>query len=73
MGAIIHPTPKRGQKRVQFCYFSHEKNHSFLNLYLYPCKDNGYKDRNGMLGSKWLNRDNIGFARKASAIETVQY
>ncbi len=64
MGAITHPIPKRGQKRIQFCYFNHKKNHSFLNLYLYPCKDNGYKDRNGMLVSKSLNRYNIDLKLK---------
>jgi len=25
MGAVKQPIPKRGQKRVQFCYFNHEK------------------------------------------------
>jgi len=29
MGAVKHPIPKGGQKRVQFCYFNHEKSQFF--------------------------------------------
>lgn len=65
MGAITHPFQKRDKNEYSFVILIMKKNHSFLNLYLYPCKDNGYKDRNGMLVSKWLNRDNIEFEAKA--------
>ncbi|GAA4200328.1 hypothetical protein GCM10022289_11900 [Pedobacter jeongneungensis] len=50
---------QKGDKNEYSVVILNLKKSWLFNLNLYPCKDNGYKDRNGMLVSKWLNRYNI--------------